>query len=93
MPEPAYAVVDILCDPVRLAELGAIPNLVIEVRPVRTKDPAVVRVAALADAAAQDAARALGCTVTVVKSAEDYRAQIEDAYRNLDKGSGDQGPN
>jgi hypothetical protein len=27
MPEPAYAVVEIVCDPAKLAQLRAIPNL------------------------------------------------------------------
>jgi hypothetical protein len=92
MPGPAYALVDILCDPAKLGQLAAIPNLVIDVRPIRTKDPAVVRVSVRADAAAQAAAQALGCTVTVVKSAEEYRAQIEDAYRDLGKDGGGSGP-
>lgn len=91
MPEPAYAVVEVLCDPAQLGELSAIPNFEIEVRPMKTDDPAVVRISALADAEAQQAARALGCTVTVVKSAEDYRAQVEAAYAGLlvdDEGGG-----
>ncbi len=81
--EPAYAVVEMLCDPALLAQLKAISNLEIQVRPIRTPDPSVIRISALADDAAQTAARALGCTVTVVKSAEAYRKQIEEAYRGL----------
>ena len=69
-----------LCDPAKLAELKQIPNLEIQVRPIRTPDPNVVRLAVLADDAAQTAARALGCTVKIVKSAEAYRKQIEDLY-------------
>jgi hypothetical protein len=84
MVEHDNAVVEILCDSAKLGELIAIPHLTVEVRPMRTDDPAVVRISALADAEAQEAARALGCTVTVVKSAADYRAQVEDAYRGLD---------
>ena len=91
MPGPAYALVEILCDPAKLVDLAAIPNLLIDVRPLRTKDPTVVLVSARADQAAQAAARALGCTVTVVKSAEAYRAQIEDAYRGLKKDDGGSG--
>ncbi len=81
--EPAYAVVELLCDTAKLAQLRAIPNLMIQVRPMRTPDPAVARIGVLADEGAQEAARALGCTVRVVKSAEDYRRQIEDAFRNI----------
>lgn len=81
MPEPAYAVVEMLCESSRLAEIRAIPNLKIETRPIRTPDPATVQLNAIADAQAQEAARALGCTVRIVKSAEEYRRQIEDAYR------------
>jgi len=83
MAEPAYAIVELLCDPALLGAVKAIPNLRIEVRPEYTADPAVIRVYAYADAVAQAAAQALGCTVTVVKSAEDYRLQIEGAYRGL----------
>lgn len=92
MPEPDYAIVEILCDPAKLHHLGDIPNLLIDVRPVKTQDPAVVRISARADAPAQAAARALGCTVTVVKSAEDFREQIADAYRGLGVDDGDSGP-
>jgi hypothetical protein len=88
MPEPAYAVVEILCDPAKLNALAAIPNLEIDTRPIRTDDPAVVRLGARADAAAQIAVRALGCTVTVVKSAEAYRAELEENYRELGKDGG-----
>jgi hypothetical protein len=83
MPEPAYAVVELLCDPSKLAEILAIPNLQLETRPIRTPDPSVVKLNALADENAQNAARALGCTVSVVKSAEDYRRQVESAFKNL----------
>jgi alkanesulfonate monooxygenase SsuD/methylene tetrahydromethanopterin reductase-like flavin-dependent oxidoreductase (luciferase family) len=85
MAKPAYAVVEMLCNPALLAQLEAIPNLKIEVRPIRTPDPALIRIGALADDAAQAAARNLGCVVTVVKSADDYRRQIEEAYRDLGK--------
>ncbi|WP_027155701.1 hypothetical protein [Mesorhizobium sp. WSM2561] len=92
MPEPDYAVVELLCDPAELEALAAIPNLEIEVRPIRTSDPALVRISALADEGAQAAALALGCTVTIVKSAADYRRQIEDAYRDLGKDPTSSGP-
>lgn len=85
MPEPAYAVVEMLCDPAKLAEIQAIPHLQIETRPIRTPDPAVVKLNALADDTAQEAARALGCTVRVVKSAEDYRRQIEANFGSREK--------
>lgn len=83
--DPEYAVVEMLCDASRLGELKAIPTLQIEVRPLRTDDPARIRIYGLADEAAQAAAAALGCTVTVVKSAEDHRAQIEEVYRTIGK--------
>jgi hypothetical protein len=50
---------------------------------MRTPDPAVARLCALADDNAQQAARKLGCTVTVLKSAETYRQQIENVYRSI----------
>ena len=47
MPGPAYALVDILCDPAKLGQLAAIPNLVIDVRPIRTISgwPGITRIA------------------------------------------------
>jgi hypothetical protein len=90
MAEPAYAVVDILCDPARLKDIEAIPNLRVEFRPEYTKDPGTIVVHAFADAAAQAAVVAMGCALTVIKSAEAYRQHIEDVYRSLgdDKGTG-----
>lgn len=94
MPEPAYALVEMFCDPAKLKELKAIPNLKLQMRPEYTTDPAVISIVALADAAAQDAARALGCTVTVHKSPEQYREDVEETYRNIGRNADDpSGPN
>ena len=93
MPQPAYALVDILCDPAKLGQIEAIPNLRVEVRPEYTADPAIILVHAFADGAAQAAVAAMGCTVTVVKSAEAYQKQIEAAYQGLgDDPDGGSGP-
>lgn len=91
MAEPEYAIVEVLCRTDALESLCAIPNLVLEKRPIRTNDPQTVQIYAKADAAAQAAARALGATVTVLKTAEELRAQIEEAYRDLGKGSDESG--
>jgi hypothetical protein len=88
MPEPDYAVVEILCDEDKLEGLLEIPNLVVQVGIMRTPDPAVVRLNALADEEVQAAARSLGCTVTIVTSADDFREQIDDAYTGLDQDPG-----
>jgi hypothetical protein len=89
MAEPAYAVVDIRCDPAQLKDIEAIPNLRVEFRPEYTDDPGIILVHAFADAGAQAAVEAMGCTVTIMKSAEDLQQQIEDAYRAIDdSGSG-----
>ena len=90
MAEPAYAVVDILCDPAQLEAIKAIPNLKVPVRPEFTADPAVILVHAYADAGAQAAAAAMGCTVTVLKTAEQYQRQIDAAYESIidDDGTG-----
>ena len=93
MPEPAYAIIDILCDPAQLKAIEAIPNLRVEVRPEYTDDPAVILIHAFADAGAQAAVEAMGCTVRVLKSAEDYREQIEAAYRSLKEDDGGSEPN
>jgi hypothetical protein len=88
MPEPAYAVVEILCDQDQLEALLEIPNLLVQTNIMRTPEPAVVLVNALADEDAQAGARSLGCTVTVVTSPDDFREQIDDAYTGLDQDPG-----
>lgn len=85
MPEPDYAAVEILCDPARLEELEAIDNLVVRVNPLYTDDPAQIRIYALADAAAQAAAAALGCIVTVRISAADFKVRIDTTYGDVDE--------
>jgi hypothetical protein len=92
MAEPAYAIVDILCDPAQLKTIEAIPHLRIEVRPEYTSDPGVILVHAFADAAAQAAVAALGCRITVIKSAEAYQKQIESAYGGLGQDGGGTDP-
>jgi hypothetical protein len=82
--EPDYAVVEIVASPLQVRDLVAIPNLLIEVRPMFTDDPDVVLVSALADEDAQAAARALGCTVTVEVTPAEYKAQVGAAYEGLD---------
>jgi hypothetical protein len=82
--EPDYAVVEIVASPLQVRDLVAIPNLLIEVRPMFTDDPDVVLVSALADEDAQAAARALGCTVTVEVTPAEYKAQVDAAYEGLD---------
>lgn len=81
MPDPEYAVVQIDLDQARLGELRSIPNLKVTDRPEWITYPTALRVSALADAGAQDAARALGFTVTVVLSPEVYQAHIDDVFR------------
>lgn len=88
MAEPDYAVVEILASPLQVRDLVAIPNLLIEVRPMFTDDPDVVLVSALADEDAQAAVQALGCTVTVEMTPADYKAQIDAAYEGLDEDGG-----
>ena len=84
MPEPLVsAVVEIRCDASQLDNLRAIPNLIFQRRPVPTADPNVKIIHALADAAAQDQAKALGCDVTVIKNAQDYNEQIRNVYENI----------
>lgn len=83
MPTLDQAVVDIVCPIDQVAALQAIPTVTIQTRPRRTDDAARVLFSGLANSAGQDAARALGCIVTVVKSAEEYSAQIEHVYRGL----------
>lgn len=81
--EPALAIVKIRCDISQLDSLRAIPNLIFQRRPVPTADANVKIIHALADASAQDQAKALGCDVTVIKSAQDYDEQIRNVYENI----------
>lgn len=90
MADPAYAIVRIRCDPAKLNAIESIPNLRIEVRPEYTDDPGIILIHAFADAGAQAAVRAMGCTLTVVKTAEEYQAQLDAAYEGL--GNDDDGP-
>jgi hypothetical protein len=87
--EPAYAVVDILCDPAQLEAIEAVPNLLVPLRPEYTDDPGLILVHALADEDAQAAVAALGCTVTVLKSAEEYQQQLDAAYAVGQEDGGD----
>ena len=61
--------------------LNAIPNLISGAAGICRRS-AVIRIIALADAAAQDAARA-SCSVTVHKTPEQDRKQVEETYRSL----------
>jgi hypothetical protein len=76
------AIVSILCSPEQYPHLKEIPNLTVQVRPMYTGDPDVVEVTALADDSAQHAAIALGCRVTVVVTADDYRKRVEALYED-----------
>lgn len=84
MAEPDYAIVDILCPFDQLTALRAIPTVELQTEPAVTAEPNSVLVTGLADEAGQTAAQALGCTVTVALSAEDYEDQIASAYASLD---------
>lgn len=74
--EPDYAVVLMRCDASKEAEVGALPTVKIQMSGTGG-EPGAVEIRALADAAGQAAAAALGCTVTVLQSPADYRARIE----------------
>ena len=76
MAEPEYAIVRIRCAMANYAEVQDIAS--VRILTARAgEDPGQVEADALADAAGQAAAEALGCTVTVLQSAEDYRAKVE----------------
>jgi hypothetical protein len=81
--EPASAIVEIRCSARQIEQLKAIPNLVLQRPPMPTADAHAKIVYALADASAQDQARALGCDVTVIKSPHDYNEQIRNVYDNI----------
>jgi hypothetical protein len=81
--ESALAIVKIRCDVGQLDSLRAIPNLIFQRRPMPTADANIKIIQALADTSAQDQAKALGCEVTVIKSAQDYNEQIRNVYENI----------
>jgi hypothetical protein len=90
--EPAFAVVQILCDPAQLEDIEAVPNLRIPSRPEYTDDPNVILVHAMADEGAQAAVTAMGCTVTVIMSAEDYDKHLDDVYAAIGREDDGGGP-
>ena len=81
--EPAFAIVKIRCDAGQIEKLRTIPNLVFQRPPRPTYDTNTKIVPALADASAMDQVRALGCVVTVIKSAQDYSDLIRNVYDNI----------
>jgi hypothetical protein len=76
---------EISCHQDRYAEVQGIADLEILMRPLRGEDPTIVTFPALAAAAAQDAVRALGCTITVVKTAAQYQEHLARAYSRDDE--------
>ena len=76
MAEPDYAIVRMRCAMANYAQVQDIPSVQILTARV-DEDSEEIVASAVADAAGQAAAEALGCTVTVVQSAEDYRAKVE----------------
>jgi hypothetical protein len=81
--EPPSAVVEIRCDVSQIEKLRAIPNLIFQRPPAPTAQANIRIVYALADASAQDQAKALGCDVTVIKSADEYSEQVRSVYDNI----------
>ena len=77
--------IEIACRPSAYAEVKGIAGLEILMRPLRTEDPTVITFPALGAAAAQDAARALGCTITIVKTAAEYQEHLALAYSRDDE--------
>jgi hypothetical protein len=69
--EPASAVVEIRCDVSQIEKLRAIPHLTFQRPPAPTAQANIRLIYALADTSAQDQAKALGCDVTVINSAEE----------------------
>lgn len=74
--EPDFAVVLMRCDASKEAEVGAIPTVRIQMSGA-SGEPGRIDIRALADAAGQAAAAALGCTVTVLQSPEQRLARVE----------------
>jgi len=83
MPSDGQAIVELTCPVDQLRALQQIAGIELQTRGLRTDDPNFVQFGALADEAGQAAAAALGCTVTIIKSAEDYSRQIDNAYQSL----------
>lgn len=81
--ESASAVVEIRCDVSQIEKLRAIPDLSFQRKPAPTAQANIRLIYALASASAQEQAKALGCDITVIKSAEEYSEQIRSVYDNI----------
>jgi hypothetical protein len=74
------AVIRIECDPSLSAQFGTIENLKLTGRPSRVGGTERLSFDAVADAAAQEQLRALGCAVTVLKTPEEYEEKVRRAF-------------
>jgi hypothetical protein len=74
------AIIRIECDPSLSAQLGTIKNLKLTGRPSRVGGTERLSFDAVADAAAQEQLRALGCAVTVLKTPEEYEEKVRRAF-------------
>ena len=81
--ESALAIVKIRCGVGQLDSLRTIPNLIFQRPLMPTVDANIKIVQALADAVAQDQVKALGCEVTVIKSALDRNELLRNVYENI----------
>jgi hypothetical protein len=79
---PTFAVADIFCAEAQYPALLKISNLSEMGRPRRAEKGNFI-VSVLADPGALQAARNLGCEVTIVKSAEDYQKDLDAAYASI----------
>jgi hypothetical protein len=74
------AVIKIECDPSLSAQFKTIENLRLTGRPSRVAGTDRLSFDAVADEAAQEQLRALGCAVTIVKTPEEYGQDVCRAF-------------
>jgi hypothetical protein len=74
------AVIKIECDPSLSAQFKTIENLRLTGRPSRVAGTGRLSFDAVADAAAQEQLRTLGCAVTIVKAPEEYEEKVRRAF-------------
>jgi hypothetical protein len=85
VPSDGQAIVELICPVDQIEAIQAVPTVEIQKGPIVHDDPDFVKFFVLADEDGQSDAEAVGCTVTIVKSADDYALQIANAYESIEQ--------
>lgn len=85
MPSDGQAIVELICPVDQIEAVQELATVEIQKGPIVHDDPDFVQFYALADEDGQSEVELVGCTVTIVKSAEDYALQIANAYESIEQ--------